>query len=191
MQLPHKYKIVIAGNHELDWDSDTKDLKNELTNCTYLEDSSVEIHGLKIYGSPYTPSWTGGSSLTSKFLGTMASTLQIRKMAFNLERGQKCLDKWNQIPSNTDILVTHGPPLGFGDQNKRNVRCGCVELLHSVQQRIKPKYHIYGHIHEGYGLRSDGETCFVNAATCNAHKDPCNPAIVFDMDIPAECSNIE
>ena len=129
-------------------------------------------------------------------------------MAFNLERGQKCLDKWNQIPSNTDILVTHGPPLGFGDQNKRNIRCGCVELLHSVQQRIKPKYHIYGHIHEGkqtdkneisiktitftgYGLRSDGETCFVNAATCNAHKDPCNPAIVFDMDIPAECSNIE
>ena len=48
--MPHKYKIVIAGNHELDWDSDTKDLKNELTNCTYLEDSSVEIHGLKIYG---------------------------------------------------------------------------------------------------------------------------------------------
>ena len=43
----------------------------------------------------------------------------------------------------------------------------------------------------GYGLRSDGETCFVNAATCNAHKDPCNPAIVFDMDIPVGCSNIE
>merc|ERR1711923_294291 len=74
-ELPHRHKIVIAGNHELGWDSDSKDLKNELSNCTYLEDSSVEIHGLKIYGnkipykimafqmystgSPYTPSWTG------------------------------------------------------------------------------------------------------------------------------------
>ena len=128
-QLPYKHKIVIAGNHELGWDSDTKDLKNELTNCTYLEDSSVEINGLKIYGTPYQP--------------------EFGRWAFNLERGQECLDKWDQIPSDTDILITHGPPLGFGDQNKRNVRCGCVELLHSVQQRIKPKYHIYGHIHEG------------------------------------------
>lgn len=31
---------------------------------------------------------------------------------FNLPRGQALLDKWNQIPDNTDILVTHCPPLG-------------------------------------------------------------------------------
>jgi len=162
-ELPHKHKIVIAGNHELEWDSDSKDLKSELTNCTYLEDSSVEIHGLKIYGSPYQP--------------------EFGRWAFNLERGQECLDKWNQIPSDTDILVTHGPPLGFGDLCKRGNRAGCVDLLHTVQQRVKPKYHVFGHIHEAYGLTSDGETIFVNASTCNLQYHPTNPAIVFDVDI--------
>ena len=53
------------------------------------------------------------------------------------------------IPDDTDILVTHTPPVGFGDLCCTGVRAGCVELLNSVQRRIKPKYHIYGHIHEG------------------------------------------
>jgi len=26
---------------------------------------------------------------------------------------------------------------------------GCVDLLNAVQLRVKPKYHIFGHIHEG------------------------------------------
>ena len=53
------------------------------------------------------------------------------------------------IPDDTDVLITHSPPLGFGDLCSTGARAGCVELLHSVQQRIKPKYHVYGHIHEG------------------------------------------
>ena len=69
--------------------------------------------------------------------------------AFNLARGQECLNKWNLIPEDVDVLVTHSPPLGFGDLTSTGVRAGCVELLHSVQRRIKPKYHVYGHIHEG------------------------------------------
>ena len=69
--------------------------------------------------------------------------------AFNLPRGSPCLKRWNNIPTETDILITHTPPLGFGDLCSTGVRAGCVELLHSVQKRIKPKYHIYGHIHEG------------------------------------------
>ena len=69
--------------------------------------------------------------------------------AFNLVRGQPCLNKWNLIPEDVDVLITHGPPLGFGDLTCTGVRAGCVELLHSVQKRIRPKYHVYGHIHEG------------------------------------------
>ena len=72
--------------------------------------------------------------------------------AYNLERGQECLDKRNMIPEDTDVLITHSPPLGFGDLTISGVRAGCVDLLHSVQQRIKPKYHVYGHIHEGEEL---------------------------------------
>ena len=86
----------------------------------------MEIQGLKIYGSPYQPPTT--------------------------ERSQECLDKWNHIPSDTDILVTHGPPLGFGDKTNSGNRARCVDLLHTVKQRVKPKYHIFGHIHEGEQL---------------------------------------
>ena len=61
---------------------------------------------------------------------------------------------WNlltdlQIPVGTDILVTHTPPVGYGDRCATGVRAGCVELLNIVQKRVKPKYHVYGHIHEG------------------------------------------
>lgn len=72
--------------------------------------------------------------------------------AFNIPRGQPCLDKWNQIPEGIDILVTHSPPLGHGDLCSSGVRAGCVELLSSVQKRIVPKYHIFGHVHEGNTL---------------------------------------
>ena len=118
------------------WNTDSKYLKSELTNCTYLEDSDLEIHGLKIFGSPYQPPYQP----------------EFDRSAVNLERGQECLGIWKQIPSDTDILVTHGPPLGFGDLCKRGNRAGCVDLLHTVQQRVKPKYHVFGHIHEGKQL---------------------------------------
>jgi len=195
-KLPHKHKVVIAGNHELSFDPHTsggilasriqargskfgdtssmcetqkqtvssQEIKRELSNCTYLEDSSVKICGLKIYGSPWQPEFGG--------------------WAYNLERGQECLDKWNMIPDDTDVLITHSPPLGFGDLTISGVRAGCVDLLHSVQQRIKPKYHVYGHIHEGYGVRSDGKILFINASTCDINYLPCNPAVVFDVSIP-------
>jgi len=64
-------------------------------------------------------------------------------------RGEACLLKWEMIPSDTDILVTHTPPIGYGDLCCTGVRAGCVELLSTVQNRVKPKYHVFGHIHEG------------------------------------------
>ena len=53
------------------------------------------------------------------------------------------------IPDDTDILITHGPPLGYGDKCCSGQRAGCAELLSTVQLRVKPKLHVFGHIHEG------------------------------------------
>ena len=96
--------------------------------------------------------------------------------------------------------MTHGPPLGFGDQAKRGspglmalageikpaiIRCGCVELLETIRERVQPKYHLYGHIHEDYGVRTDGQTIFINAAYAgDDHRTSNKKAIVFDMSIP-------
>lgn len=165
-QLPHKHKVVIAGNHEIPFEkaSSKNEYRQYLTKCTYLEDELIEICGLKIFGTPWQPVYGF--------------------WAFNVPRGAECLEKWNKIPENIDLLVSHGPPLGHGDLCRSGLRAGCVELLSTVQQRVKPKYHIFGHIHEGYGITSDGTTTFVNASTCNIFYFPQNQPIAFDIELP-------
>ncbi|XP_020838472.1 metallophosphoesterase domain-containing protein 1 isoform X2 [Phascolarctos cinereus] len=186
--LPYEYKIVIAGNHELTFDQEfmadlikqdfyyfpsVSKLKPEnyenvqslLTNCIYLQDSEVTVRGFRIYGSPWQP-WFYG-------------------WGFNLPRGQALLEKWNLIPEGIDILITHGPPLGFLDWvPKKMQRVGCVELLNTVQRRIQPRLHVFGHIHEGYGVMADGTTTYVNASVCTVNYQPVNPPIVIDLPTP-------
>nr|CAD7195259.1 unnamed protein product [Timema douglasi] len=205
-QLPHKHKLVIAGNHELSFDRTfthplgsspgdrdthtgtslidqiptlgipkdniaeavkTTNIKNCLTNCIYLEDQEIILYGLKIYGTPQP---------------------EFCKWAFNVPRGEACLSKWDQIPSDTDILVTHTPPVGHGDLCCSGIRAGCVELLTTVQHRVRPKYHVFGHIHEGYGISTDGKIIYINASTCDLNYLPTNPAIVFDVTLPIGCN---
>ncbi|KAG8001146.1 Metallophosphoesterase MPPED2, partial [Nibea albiflora] len=105
---------------------------------------------------------------------------------FNLPRGQSLLDKWNLVPEGIDILMTHGPPLGFRDWVPKELqRVGCVELLNTVQKRVRPKLHAFGGIHEGYGIMTDGYTTFINASTCTVSFQPTNPPIVFDLPNPS------
>lgn len=141
-----------------------ENVRQYLTNCTYLQDELIELYGLKIYGTPWQPEFC--------------------KWAFNVPRGQECLQKWEQIPVGIDLLISHTPPLGHGDLCCSGVRAGCVELLSTVQQRVKPKYHVFGHVHEGYGITSDGKIIFVNASTCDINYLPHNPPIVFDITLP-------
>ncbi|ELW72198.1 Metallophosphoesterase MPPED2 [Tupaia chinensis] len=104
---------------------------------------------------------------------------------FNLPRGQSLLDKWNLIPEGIDILMTHGPPLGFRDWVPKELqRVGCVELLNTVQRRVRPKLHVFGGIHEGYGIMTDGYTTYINASTCTVSFQPTNPPIIFDLPNP-------
>lgn len=137
--------------------------------------------------------------------------------AFNIHRGEQCLSKWNLIPNDVDVLVTHTPPVGHGDLVCCGERAGCVELLSTIQKRVKPKYHIFGHIHEGkleeqnlvtfnesrvqisicnelftlgYGITSDGKIIFINASTCDINYVPSNLPVVFDIPLPAHIQKI-
>eukprot|EP00962_Isochrysis_galbana_P022284 scaffold6643_cov133-Isochrysis_galbana.AAC.3 len=101
--------------------------------------------------------------------------------AFNLPRGKPCRDRWAAIPPETDVLVTHGPPLGHGDLCSTNQRAGCLDLLDEVQGRIRPSLHLFGHIHEGYGVTSDGTTMYANASTCTIDYVAANAPLVFDL----------
>ena len=110
--LPHKTKIAIAGNHDIGLDIKQYDElwtrfhatrkedpvlnRKIMSNVTVLYDESITLEcGLKIYGSPYSPEFCG--------------------WAFSLKSKQEKIDCWSKIPDDTDILITHGPPLGILD----------------------------------------------------------------------------
>jgi len=78
--------------------------------------------------------------------------------------------------------------LGFGDECQGGIRAGCCELLSTIQQRVKPKFHIAGHIHEDYGILTDGTTTYINASTCSLKYQPINPPIIFDLELPENLS---
>jgi Icc-related predicted phosphoesterase len=103
--------------------------------------------------------------------------------AFMLERGEPLYQKWQLIPDNTDVLITHGPPKGIGDEANLGFKCqnvGCVDLLARIHQ-LSLKAHIFGHIHEGYGEYLRGKTRLINASTCTARYEPRNAPIVVDV----------
>ena len=129
---------------------------------------------MKIYGSPWQP--------------------RFGWWAFNLERGPDIKAKWDMIPEDTDILVTHGPPRGYGDKVYRGVihdemmdqmlseyeRVGCYDLKKAVE-RVKPKYHIFGHIHSGYGTYKNKDTTFINASIVNERYENVHTPIIFNV----------
>jgi Icc-related predicted phosphoesterase len=142
--LPHRHKIVIAGNHDLYLDHVPSLANLLITNAIYLNDSGVEIEGLKIWGSPISPNY--------------------QDWAFNRERGEAIRKHWEMIPEDTDILITHCPPFGILDFTDTGKHEGCSDLLEIVQQKIKPRLHVFGHIHDAHGQVKIGETLFVNAS---------------------------
>ena len=156
----YTHKIVIAGNHDFMFEKDPDQAQSLLSNALYLQDSSTEIKGLKIYGSPWQP-W-------------------FYDWAFNLQRGPEIAEKWALIPESTDILLTHGPPYGIGDITKRGEHAGCEDLLKRIQA-IKPKVHCFGHIHEHSGQWEIDGTKFINASTCDFDYKPLNPVYEFEL----------
>ena len=91
--------------------------------------------------------------------------------------------KWEKIPFDTDILLTHTPPYGINDLKKLDPEPqGCKNLLKEVTERVKPKLHLFGHIHGRNGSHKIGETMFVNAAIKRFGSNFCQP-IVFDYQL--------
>jgi len=161
--LKHKWKIVISGNHDFCFQNDLARSKKILKNAIYLQDSGCEIKKLKIWGTPWQP----------EFLN----------WAFNLPRGNALAKKWELIPKDTDILITHSPPYQILDRLETRTRCedlGDWDLKNAVE-KIKPKLHVFGHIHYSYGKVEKSDTIFVNASVCTEEYDPYNPPIVIDL----------
>ena len=135
-KLPYKYKIFVAGNHEdCLFGANVEGLSE---NCFYLCNSGVTIEGIKFYGVPM--------FMKDVISGNYDKNIQ-------------------QIPIDTDILITHQPPYCILDFST-NIHYGDCILLQTVL-KIQPKYHLFGHIHNAYGIERIDNTTFVNAAILN------------------------
>lgn len=141
--LPHPHKLLICGNHDFHFERDSADARRRIRHASYLQDNGAEVAGLKVWGSPWQP--------------------RFFDWAFNLDRGPELAAKWALIPDDTDVLITHGPPAGILDHTRRGDPAGCADLLERVSV-VKPKLHLFGHIHEAAGVMQTPDTLFVNAS---------------------------
>jgi Icc-related predicted phosphoesterase len=178
-----KYVVVVAGNHDIMMDPEHNKRLGEipehkhplLSHCDYyLQDNAIDLEfgegRIKIYGTP----WTA------------------LKMAFACPNEKERAEKWRQIPENIDILLTHVPPLNIldlsdiyvpkkattkpakectlcGETHQYRSHLGCSSLRNEILNRLRPRVHVFGHVHACYGTLSikhedETETTFVNAA---------------------------
>lgn len=171
---PHKHKIFIAGNHDKSFDpkyiqswpdelwlKDTLKYIKEL-GIHYLENSDVIIDGVKFWGSPITPNF--GENY----------------WAFNRKRGDEIRKYWSTISDYTDVVITHGPPANILDWCVNGRLVGCSDLTYHIQ-RVKPKYHFFGHIHESYGIVDGPDTTFGNASSVNERYNLVNKPLEFEI----------
>lgn len=182
--LPHKHKIFVAGNHDKLFEKalpaalkpffptsmNHRDLNSDGVPYTfvaseeglyYLEDDSVTIEGVKFYGSPWTPSFGYGWVFNADF--------------------EKQKEVAAAIPTDTDVLITHGPPHHILDRTMGYELVGSPPLLEEIEDRVHPKVHVFGHIHEAYGQQEYKGTQYFNASVVNAAYQIANKPWVVDL----------
>lgn len=158
-----KHKILIAGNHDFYFERMPEEEINKIipAEIVYLNDSGVQINGIKFWGSPITP-W-------------------FFNWAFNRHRGEAIKKHWDLIPGDTDVLITHGPAHKIVDKTTKGTYAGCEDLLQEIKV-VKPKVHICGHIHEAYGKTEKDGTVFINASVLNEKYELKNGPVVFGIN---------
>lgn len=181
---PHPHKVLISGNRDSLMDTKTTmkhDIKSSFwmkqvqdyvkgdRRIKYLEEELHEIpiterKSLKIYGTPWTALY-----------GKPGKGFQIPRPELG--------SKWSQIPPGVDILVTHMPPHGVLDMNTGKVKAGCPDLAAAVMTRVKPRIHVFGHIHESAGVTRIDGTLFINAASKIPKSKFLNKPIIVDYSI--------
>lgn len=158
-ELPHRFKLVVPGNHEFALEDSAR--RGLISNARLLINESVEVMGLKIWGSPVTP---------------------LCGAAFGLISDRDRARLYNQIPEDTDIVVTHGPPYGVLDQAPSSGHHeGCHQLL-AAMQRVKPRLHVFGHVHGCFGRMDTPETLFANVALLGSDGSLSNQPVVLQMN---------
>lgn len=155
--------VAIAGNHDFVFQRAPELVPGDLP-WTYLQDAACAVDGVTIFGSPWTP-W-------------------FHDWAFNAPRddGEAFLaERFAGAPAGADVLLLHGPPLGFGDRTSTGLEVGSAAALELVD-RVGPRLAVFGHIHEARGAFERGGVPLLNVAAVDLHyalRD--DPFVVRDL----------
>jgi len=166
----YKHKIFIAGNHDFLFERNPKLIENTVfpENVHYLNDQEIVIEGIKFWGSPITP-W-------------------FHSWAFNRFRGEEIMKHWEMIPLDVDVLITHGPPYKILDKvlyessYNPEINVGCKDLTKKIETLKNLKAHIFGHIHETYGMEIHNEIKYFNASFLDHKYRPTNRPHIFEIN---------
>jgi Icc-related predicted phosphoesterase len=159
-QTQFKHIVCISGNHDFN-DTELKRLIAESGyNINYLLHEPLEIDGIKFFGSPYTPIFYNWHFM--RYEDELARL-------------------YEEIPEDTQVLITHGPPYSILDTTQEGDFAGSVALYDRIKQLPQLKYHLFGHIHECYGRCQIDDITFINCSSVNRKYKPVNPPQVFDI----------
>lgn len=168
-------KIMIAGNHDflLSERTFTKPQLLDEYGIHYLENEALEIEGIKFFGSP----------IVVKRLLNKRTTHAV----FYKQREDVNETFWDFIPSDTNVLLTHGPAFGIGDSARGNTPTGCIHLLNKLGTLKDLKVHAFGHIHEAHGLyymqELDWKFVAINSSIVDQNYGLKNKPIIFNYEL--------
>lgn len=195
-EQPAKHILVIAGNHELTFDTTRRGrdgydpsirdaiAKDPFGRITYLEDRGVTIDGINFYGTPWTPEFHGWA-----FNGLESSRLP-------MSNHPQLRDIYGRIDEDTHVLICHGPCYGCADQGGNgndDERLGSMDLLKRTQQLKDLRLVIGGHIHEARGMvrHELGNKVYANVSTLDRDYQTIRPPVVFELGASGEVLKIE
>jgi len=158
--LPHKNVVAIFGNHDFTEHYGNDKIKGMMGRVHFLFNEFVEIDGLKIWGSPYSPYFNDWAWM---------------------QPDNMLKEVWATIPQGTDIVVTHCPPYGILDQVLPRMESVGSRTLKDRIKEIRPKIHISGHLHESYGQYTDGKTDYYNVSVLDEQYQMANPITIIEV----------
>lgn len=154
--VPGNHDIITEDNPEL-----AREMFKAIPNVILLDHKAYEYKGFKVFGTPYQPFFCN--------------------WGWNIKSSQVLEGKYNDIPDDVEILLTHCPSYGILDRTPRGELVGSRELKAQLPRLKNLKVHAFGHIHNDYGYEVINEVTYSNASICDERYIASNEPRVIDV----------
>lgn len=162
--LPRERKIITWGNHDfVAADASQRARLERSLPVTIAVDETIQVLGFSMWLSPWCDPLPGDWA----FVGNPAALASL----------------YRSIPADTDFIVTHQPPRGYGDRELTGEtleHVGSVELLQAIE-RVRPQAVVCGHIHRAFGAYAHQGVPIYNVCVSDEHYQPTHPLTMLSL----------